>query len=317
MGKMGSGKVLVSDPIDGDVSIIAQRLKSLGFTTVSPRPEQSWLDLAGRADGLIVNLAVVDANALDRLTRCKVIARLGVGVNNIDLSAAKERSIVVTNVPDYCRHEVSEHALCLMLALVRKLVQASADVQRGDWHQLGYRPVRRVNGMTLGLVGFGRIAQSLAQKAMGLGMRAVTSDPYVPAIVDPSVQRVSLGDLFEQADIVSLHVPLLPETRGLIERESLSRMKRGVILINTSRGELIDESALAEALDSNHVAGAGLDVLCAEPLAPKSPLGNRPNVIITPHMAFYSEESLVSLQITAAEDVARLLSGQAPKFRTA
>lgn len=314
---MSSGTVLVADPIDGDVSIIAQKLTSLGFSTLSPTPEQPWLDLAERADGLIVNLAVVDANALSRLSRCKVITRLGVGINNIDIATAKERNIVVTNVPDYCRHEVSEHALGLMIALVRKLVEASADVQRGDWHQLGYRPVRRLSGMTLGLVGFGRIAQSVAQKAMALGMRVVTSDPYVPDTVEPSVQRLSLRDLFEQSDIVSLHAPLVPETRGLIGRASLAQMKRGVFLINTSRGELIDESALAEALDSGQVAGAGLDVLCAEPLQKASPLRGRANVIITPHMAFYSEDALVLLQITAAEDVARFLSGLAPKFRAA
>jgi D-3-phosphoglycerate dehydrogenase / 2-oxoglutarate reductase len=314
---MNSGTVLVTDPIDGDVSIIAQKLMSLGFATLSPSPNQSWLELAEHADGLIVNLDVVDPNALAKLTRCKIITRLGVGINNIDIAAAKARSIVVTNVPDYCRHEVSEHALGLMLALVRKLVQASADVQRGHWHQLGYRPVRRLHGMTLGLVGFGRIAQSLANKAMGLGMRVVTSDPYVPGHVEPSVQRLTLNELFLHADIVSLHVPLVPETRGMIGRESLERMKAGVILINTSRGELIDESALAKALDSKHLAGAGLDVLCAEPLPRESPLRDRANVIITPHMAFYSEDSLVSLQITAAEDVARFLSGQEPKFRAA
>lgn len=314
---MTAGTVLVTDPIDGDDSIIAQTLKSLGFATLSPIPGQPWLDVAERADGLIVNLAVVDANAINRLSRCKIITRLGVGINNIDISSAKDRNIVVTNVPDYCRHEVSEHALGLMLALVRKLVQASSDVQRGDWHQLGYRPIRRLNGMTLGLVAFGRIAQSLAQKAMGLGMRVVTSDPYVAADIEPSIQRLSLNELFEQADIVSLHAPLVPETRAMIDRESLARMKRGVILINTSRGELIDESALAEALDANHVAGAGLDVLCAEPLPRDSPLRNRANVMITPHMAFYSEDSLVALQVAAAEDVARFLSGQAPKFRAA
>jgi D-3-phosphoglycerate dehydrogenase len=314
---MSSGIVLVTDPIDGDVSIIAQTLKSVGFATLSPNAEQPWLELAERADGLIINLAVVDENALGRLTRCKVIARLGVGINNIDIAAAKARNIAVTNVPDYCRHEVSEHALGLMLAVVRKLVQANADVQGGDWHQLGYRPIRRLHGMTLGLVGFGRIAQSLATKANGLGMRVVTSDPYVPAHVEPSVHRLSLDDLFEQADIVSLHAPLIPETRNMISRDSLERMKRGAIVINTSRGELIDESALADALDSKHVAGAGLDVLCAEPVSPASPLLNRANVVITPHMAFYSEDSLVSLQITAAEDVARFLSGQAPKFRAA
>lgn len=314
---MSAGTVLVTDPIDGDVSIIAETLSAMGLTTLAPSPGHSWLELAEKADGLIVNLAVVDTSAIERLIRCRVIARLGVGINNIDIAAAKARNVAVTNVPDYCRHEVSEHALGLILALVRKLVQASADVQRGDWHQLGYRPMRRLSGTTLGLVGFGRIAQCLAQKAMGLGMRVVTSDPYVPATVEPSVQRLSLPELLEQADVISLHAPLVPETRGMIGRDSLARMNRGVILINTSRGELVDEAALAEALDAGHVAGAGLDVLCAEPLSRQSPLRERPNVIITPHMGFYSEESLMSLQKTAAEDVARFLSGQAPKFRAA
>lgn len=314
---MSAATVLVTDPIDGDVSVIADTLDALGLATLTPNSGRQWLELADRADGLIVNLAQIDVNALNRLTRCKVIARLGVGINNIDIRAAKERDIVVTNVPDYCRDEVSEHALGLTLALVRRLFQAASDVQRGEWHQLGYRPVRRLSGMTLGLVGFGRIAQSFAKKAMGVGLRVVTSDPYVPLGIEPLVQRLALPELLAQADIVSMHAPLGAETKGMIDRDSLARMKRGVILINTSRGELIDEKALAQALDSGHVAGAGLDVVCVEPLPLESALRNRPNVLITPHIAFYSEESLVSLQKTAAEDVARLLSGQAPRFRAA
>jgi D-3-phosphoglycerate dehydrogenase len=314
---MSLGTVLVTDPVGGDVSVISAALESHGLRTITPHHAGSWLELAEKADGLIVNLACVDAQALDRLTRCRVIARLGVGINNIDVAAARNRNIVITNVPDYCREEVSEHALALILAMVRKLSSAAADVQRGVWDQLGYRPIRRLSTLTLGLVGFGRIAQTVAGKAAALGMRVITHDPYAAPTIDPHVARRSFHELLSEADVVSLHAPLVPETKEMIGREQLRTMKAGAILINTSRGELIDESALIAALDEGHLGAAALDVVSVEPLPAQSPLRNRRNVLITPHMAFYSEQSLIDLQRTAAEDVARLLSGQTPKYRAA
>lgn len=306
--------VLLTDPIDGDASLIAATLEKHGLTTLTPGVGEEWVELAPRAHGLIANLARVDAAAIERLTQCQVIARLGVGINNIDTVAALSKRMVVTNVPDYCRAEVSDHALALMLSLLRKLPLAHADVQKGVWKQLSYRPIRRLSTLTLGLVGFGRLAQTLASKARALGMTVITHDPYVDSSAT-DIALVSLDELLSEADVISLHAPLVDATRGLINAGRLKQMKRGSVLVNTSRGELVDESALVVALDSGHLAGAALDVVATEPLPMDSPLRGRANVLLTPHMAFYSEESLQDLQRTAAEEVARVLSGQAPRHR--
>jgi D-3-phosphoglycerate dehydrogenase len=307
---------LLTDPIDGDASVIVATLAEYGLTSLTPGIGQQWIGLAGRAHGVIANLARIDAAAIGCLTQCQVIARLGVGINNIDTVAAQARGIVVTNVPDYCRAEVSDHALALMLSLLRKLPLAHADVQRGVWKQLSYRPIRRLSTLTLGLVGFGRLAQALAMKVQALGMKVIAHDPYIKAS-QSTFPVMSLDELLAQADVVSLHAPLMPDTRGLMNAKTLSGMKRGSVLVNTSRGELVDEAALAAALDSGHLAGAALDVFATEPLPMDSPLRARPNVLLTPHMAFYSEESLHDLQRTAAEEVARVLSGEAPRHRAA
>lgn len=314
---MSAGTVLVADPVGGDASVIGATLAAHGFSMMTPAHGDSWQGLADRADGLIVNLVSVDAAAFARLTRCRVIARLGVGINNIDLATARTRGIVVTNVPDYCREEVSDHALALILALVRKLPLAHADVERGVWNQLGYRPIHRLNTLTLGLVGYGRLAQALARKAGALGLRVIAHDPYAASDPETLVKLVPLDALLCEADVVSLHVPLVAETRGLMGRAQIRKMKSGAILVNTSRGELIDEAALVEALDERHLAAVALDVFAHEPLPANSPLHGRPNVLLTPHMAFYSEESLEELQRTAAEDVVRALSGQTPRYRAA
>ena len=309
--------MLVTDPIGGDASVIETALAAHGFSTLLPASGESWQALADRAEGLIVNLVQVDEAAFARLTRCRVIARLGVGINNIDIATARTRGIVVTNVPDYCREEVSDHALALILALVRKLPLAHADVQRGLWNQLGYRPIHRLNTLTLGLIGHGRLAQALARKAGSLGLRVIAHDPYAAPDPASQVRLVPLRALLGEADIVSLHVPLVAETRGMIGCAEIRQMKSGAILVNTSRGELIDESALAQALDERHLSAAALDVFANEPLPTNSLLQGRANVLLTPHIAFYSEESLEELQRTAAEDVARALSGLAPRYRAA
>ena len=314
---MTAATVLATDPIGGDVSVIAAALAAHGLAMLTPTGGQTWHDLAERADAVIVNLVTLDAAALSRLPRCRVIARLGVGYNNVDIAAARARGIVVTNVPDYCREEVSDHALALMLALVRKLPLANADVHRGVWKQLGYRPIRRLNTLTLGLVGFGRLARALARKALALGLRVIAHDPYAAADAASEVQLLPLDALLAEADVISVHAPHVPGAPALIGRAELQRMKAGAILINTSRGELIDEAALVAALEAQHLAGAALDVLAVEPLAADSPLRGRPDVLLTPHMAFYSEESLVDLQRSAADEVARVLAGQAPHHRVA
>ncbi|HVX92010.1 MAG TPA: C-terminal binding protein [Xanthobacteraceae bacterium] len=274
------------------------------------------LAVARDADAILVTYAKLPGDLLRQLTRCKAIGRFGLGVDNIDVPAARERGIVVTYVPDYCLQEVSDHAMALLLALVRKVAFSNALVQNGRWEMPAVVPIRRIEGSVLGLVGFGNIPRAVAPKAKAFGMRVVTHDPYVsPAVLaEAGVEGVSFERLLEISDYVSVHAPLLPATRGLLNADAFARMKKGALIVNTARGPLIDEQALVAALDSGHLGGAALDVVTTEPLAKDSPLLGRDNVILTPHIAFYSVEALEELQTKCASDVARVLSGEPPVY---
>jgi D-3-phosphoglycerate dehydrogenase len=249
---------------------------------------------------------------LRQLKNCKAIGRFGLGVDNIDLPAAKELGIAVNYVPDYCLREVSDHAMALLLALARKVPFSDKLVQSGRWEVPPIVPLRRLEGQTLGLIGFGNIPRALAPKAKAFGFKVLTHDPYVKAdtLAAAGVEGVSFDDLLARSDFVSVHAPLLPATRGLMNAAVFAKMKKGAYLINTARGPLVDEPALIAALDSAQLGGAGLDVVTTEPLAKDSPLLGRDNVILTPHTAFYSVEALEELQTKCASDVARVLSGE-------
>src|ERR1700730_2863870 len=270
------------------------------------------LAVARDADAILVTYAKLPGELLRQLTRCKAIGRFGLGVDNIDLPAAKELGIAVNYVPDYCLREVSDHALTFLLALARKLTFSSRLVQSGRWEVAPIVPLRRLDGQVLGLVGFGNIPRALAPKAKALGLKVLTHDPYVAsgALAAAGVEGVSFDDLLARSDFISVHAPLLPATRGLMNAAAFAKMKKGAFLINTARGPLVDESALTSALDSGHLGGAALDVVTTEPLAKDSPLLGRDNVILTPHTAFYSVEALEELQTKCASDVARVLSGE-------
>ncbi len=262
--------------------------------------------VARDADAILVTYAKLSADLLRQLTRCKAIGRFGLGVDNIDLPAAKECGIAVNYVPDYCLREVSDHAMALLLALARKVTQANKLVQSGRWEVPPLVPLRRLEGQVLGLVGFGNIPRALAPKAKSFGLKVLTHDPYVAKnVLDAAgVEGVSFDELLARSDFVSVHAPLLPATRGLMNDTAFAN------LINTARGPLVDEPALTAALDSGHLGGAALDVVTTEPLAKDSPLLGRDNVILTPHTAFYSVEALEELQTKCASDVARVLSGE-------
>jgi D-3-phosphoglycerate dehydrogenase / 2-oxoglutarate reductase len=270
------------------------------------------LAVARDADAILVTYAKLPGDLLRQLTRCKAIGRFGLGVDNIDLPAAKELGIAVNYVPDYCLREVSDHAMALLLALARKVTLANKLVQSGRWEVPPLVPLRRLEGQVLGLVGFGNIPRTLAPKAKSFGLRVVAHDPYVSAQVfaDAAVEDASFEALLGMSDFVSVHAPLLPATRGLMNAAAFAKMKRGAFLINTARGPLVDEAALAAALDSGQLGGAALDVVVTEPLAKDSPLIGRDNLILTPHTAFYSVEALEELQTKCASDVARVLSGE-------
>ncbi len=278
--------------------------------------EEQVIDLAGDVDGIIVQYAPLTARVMERLHRCRVIARYGIGVDNIDVAAAAKRGIWVCNVPGFCATELAEHTLAFILYFGRRIHRLDPSVRRGEWETIGImRPTRRLAELTLGLIGFGHVARELAPRAQALGLRIIANAPHTTAetMAQYGVTKVSLDDLLAQSDFVSLHLPLSLETRHLIDAQRLRQMKSSAYLINTSRGSLVDEAALIEALREGRIAGAGLDVLEKEPPARDNPLLAMENVILTPHASFYSDDSLAYLQQAVAEEVARVLQGERPR----
>lgn len=274
------------------------------------------LEVARDADAIIVCYAKITAEVINQLTRCKVIGRTGLGVDNIDIPAAAAKNIVVTYVPDYCLREVSDHAMALILALARKVTLANKLAQEGRWEMPAVQPINRLEGRVLGLVGFGNIPRTLVPKAKAFGLKVITADPYVAEehLKALDVENVSFDELLAQSDFVSVHAPLLPQTHHLFNADAFAKMKKGAIIVNTARGPLIDETALMAALDSGHLGGAGLDVIETEPMPKDSPLIGRDNLILTPHTGFYSVESLIELQTKCATDVGHVLQGEPPVY---
>jgi len=275
---------------------------------------EAILAVARDADALLTTYAKITAAIINAMPKCRIISRFGIGVDNVDIAAATARHIVVTKVPDYCIDEVSDHAMALLLAAARKIPFANNQVQAGNWQMRSVLPIYRLRGRTLGLVGFGRIPQALAPKTKSFGLTLLCFDPYVsPEILAAAgVEGVGFNELLERSDYISIHSPLVPETTRLFNDSAFSRMKPTAYLFNTARGPIIDEAALARALDAQQLAGAALDVMADEPPT-NSPLLHRDNVILTPHISFYSEESLVELQTKAAKEVARVLTGHPPR----
>jgi D-3-phosphoglycerate dehydrogenase / 2-oxoglutarate reductase len=281
----------------------------------SPSPVDI-LEVARDADAVLVTYAKLPRDLLASLTRCKAIGRFGLGVDNIDLEAATELGMTVTYVPDYCMHEVSDHAMALLLALARKVTLANEIVQSGRWEVAPIAPIHRLAGRVLGLVGFGNIPRALSPKAKAFGLRLLAHDPHLAqdTLAAAGVEGVSFDQLLALSDFISIHAPLTPATRGLFNADAFGNMKKGALLINTARGPLVDEDALIAALDSGHLGGAALDVVAVEPLPASSRLRGRSNVILTPHTAYYSVEALDELQTKCAADVARILSGEPPVY---
>ena len=279
------------------------------------KSEDEIIELTRGADAVLNCYAKMTARVIEKLSRCKIIARYSIGVDNVDLIAATRAKILVTNVPDYCIDEVSDHALALLLALARRVVAADSAVKGGAWDVVAHAGVRRLRGQTLGVLGFGKIAKAVVSKVQPLGIKVLVYDPYLePELVTRhGAEAVSLDRLLAEADAISIHVPLSPETRNLIGPRELARMKPTAFLINTSRGGIVDEQAVAIALKENRLGGAALDVLSPEPPPLDHPLRQAPNVILTPHLAFYSRESVIELQTKAAEEVARALRGESPR----
>ena len=269
-----------------------------------------------RCDGLIVALQPIDGDRLDRMPNCKVVTRLGVGYDNIDVPAATARGVRVTYCPDYGVHEVSTHAITLMLVMARNMETLLEASRAGRWDYAAMGTMQRLQDQVLGVLGFGRIGRETARKGKGLGMTVLAHDPVIPddMIAEQGIEPASFPAILRRADYISLHIPSLPETRHLIDAAALAQMKPTVRLINTARGPLIDEEALRVALQQGRIAGAALDVLHTEPPPADHPLLHEPNVIVTPHAAWYSEAAKIDMRVRCAQDVIHILAGEDPVY---
>ena len=278
--------------------------------------EEDIIKAAEYADAILVTYAKLNENILRSLKNCKAIGRFGIGVDNIDLKVAGELGISVNYVPDYCLDEVSDQAMAMIISMARKIPQSNKLVQSGRWEMPAVVPMYRLRGKTVGLIGFGNIPRLMTPKAQAFGFNVIASDPYAPKELFEKygVESVSMDELYERSDFISVHAPLLPETKGLVNKDAFKKMKDTAVIVNTARGPLINEKDLIEALDKNEIGGAGLDVVETEPLPKNSPLIGRDNVILAPHTAFYSVEALEELQTKAASDVARVLNGEEPVY---
>ena len=314
---MGSPfKVVVTDYRVPSLAVEEEVLRKAGAVMVPAqcKTEDDVIAVAADADALLNGNASITARVIENLTRCRVITRFGIGYDSIDVEAATRHGIYVVNVPDYCLDEVSDHTVALILACNRRLFDAAANGKTDKWSLAAIKPLQRLKGQVLGLIGYGRIGRLVAYKARPHGLKILVFDPYLPDEVaqKEDVRKVSIEELLGESDYVSIHVALTRETRGLIGEKELHQMKRTAYLINCARGEIIDEGALEKALREKVIAGAAIDVISSEPPAPTNPLLSLPNLIITPHVAWYSEDAMVELHRRAAEEVVRVLRGERP-----
>ena len=321
-------KVVVTFYVPGIVATYDELLTTLGAEVEKTfcATEEELISACSEADAVIalgIRITpgyIFNPKVIKNLNKCRLIAITGIGYDNIDIAAATRNGICVANVPHYCLEEVSDHTMALILACAKKFYKLLPDIKSGKWStQADYlsalKPLRRLSGQTLGLIGFGNIAQTLIPKAKAFGLRIIAYSPHVPDSLFKKleVESVELDQLLEESDFVSLHTALTSETRCMIGIEQFKKMKTTAHLINTARGELVDEKALYTALSQGLIAGAGLDVLDPEPPSPGDPLLRLDNVLITGHFAYYSEESSEELFIQPWEEVVRVLKGEWPR----
>lgn len=316
-------KVVITDFDYGDNDIEKAIIEAAGGRVVGlqAKSEEELFEHAEDCFAMINQYARVGAATIARMKTCKVIARYGVGVDIVDVNAATERGIMVTNVQDYCTDEVADHAISLWLTLARKLSDYNAATHKGIWKWQSARPVYRLRGRTLGIVSLGKIGRAIAERAKAFGVRIIAFDPYL----DPAVARrhgvelVDKATLLARSNYILMQAPMTPETRHFLSDAEFAAMQPGTILVNTGRGPTVDNKALYRALTEGTLAGAGLDDPEEEPAKranwdpADNPIFTLPNVIVTPHAAYYSEESIQQARETAASEVARVLRGERPK----
>ena len=306
-------RVYVTDDRHKDYRIEEEMIRNAGgvLKVLHCETEEDMIRQCADADALLLNLAPLTGRVVESLKKCKVVSRYGVGYDNVDVEACTRKGIVVANVPDYCEEDVSDCALALMLACMRGIAKRDRLIRQGLWNIQGVG--FRMKGKTLGLLGFGRIAQALARKCSGLGLEKIlVYDPYLSkeACREKGVKKAELSEVLAEADILSLHMPVTEETRGMINAKTLAQMKQSAILINTARGALVEDEALLAALKAGRLLGAGLDTHNQEPLGGNSPYLELDNVVLTDHTAYGTEESVAELKTKAAENIVKIFHGE-------
>lgn len=309
---MGKFHVILTDRAWPDADVEREILHEIDAELIEPTGPPDLLRLATSADAIGTCWAPVGRDIIEATTKCQVISRFGIGLDNIDITAASERNILVTNVPDYCVDEVSDHALAMLLACARKIAFYDQRIHNGEYRLQAGPPLKRLRGQILGLVGFGKTARSLREKALALGLQVIA---FTPSGNDHETgcEMVSFEELLQRSDYISLHAPHKPATEKLLNADTFAQMKPSAYLINTSRGGLVDQDALADALEAEQLAGAALDVFTPEPPDLQHPIFHDERVIATPHAAFLSEESLQELRERAARQIVDVLSGKQPE----
>jgi len=292
-------------------SVLAEADADVELRGEQARTPEAVIEACGDADGLLVQYAEITAEVFEELPDMKAVGRYGIGVDSVDLDAAIEHGVQVVNVPDYCIEEVPTHALALLLTCVRRTSTYDAAIEDGTWDWTIGKPIGRVTGSTLGLVGFGKLPRRLIELVEGFELEILAYDPYIDAseIEAAGAQKVTFEELLERSKYVSAHAPLTDETRGMFDAEAFAAMREDAILVNTARGALVDVDALQAAIEAGEIAGAGLDVLPEEPPEPTPPF-DHDAIVYTPHVAWYSEESAETLRRTVTEDVLGITRGE-------
>lgn len=317
MEKQYKYTIIVTDSRHTDYEIEKEILSEIGAEVkeLNCRTEDEMVAGCADADALLLDMAPCSRRVIESLHRCQIISRYGVGYDNVDVSAATENGILVTNVPDYCKEDVSDHALALMLSCLRHVAMRDRNIRAGSWNIQAHS--YRLAGKTLGVLGFGCIARALVHKCSGFGLnRVLAYDPYLSESVckENGAEKADLQTVLSEADFVSLHMPATPETKGIINAQTLCWMKKTAILINTARGSLIDDEALIDALKNHRILAAGLDTHNEEPLSKNSRYFTLNNVTLTDHTAYNTIEGVAELKEKAAQNIVDALLGKTPKY---
>ncbi|QLH84693.1 C-terminal binding protein [Halosimplex pelagicum] len=311
-------EVVASDDPMIDAELLGQHLGGdVTVTVAETGSEDAVREAASDAEALVANVSTpVTAEVLDACEDLRIVARAGVGIDTVDVGAAAERDVVVTNVPEYCTDEVATHTVALLLAALRSLGRYDRDVKAGGWDWRAGGEIHRLSGLTLGFVSYGPIARRVRELVDGFGVDLVAYDPYVDAeeMAADGVEKVDFEALLDRTELLSVNAPLTEETRDMVDRSAFERLADHAVVVNTGRGGVVDEAALADALAAGEISAAGLDVFAEEPPA-GSPLFDRDDAILTPHAAWYSEEARADLHETVAANVRAALAGERPPDR--